>query len=100
MATGQNAFTWTNYGPVSTYDAKNGGYQLVGNGYATPQYRSDPVSQTRVIGISPAQVYKTAFGTVTANSIVEIVPTGLSTPGFTQRYLCDSTEAALNALRT
>jgi hypothetical protein len=100
MATGQSSFSFTAYGEVSTYDGKNGGFQLVGNGYANPSYQSLPVAGTRVIGISPGQVYGTAFGSVTANSIVEIIPPALQPLGFTKKYLCDSTEAQLAALRT
>ena len=95
-----NAFSFTAYAEVQTYDGKNGGWQISGNGYPNPVYRSDPVVGTRVIGISPAQVVQTAFGTVTANSIIEIFPTGLSTPGFTRKYLCDATEATLQTART
>lgn len=95
-----NAFSFTGYAEVTTFDAKNGGWQINGNGYAGPVYQSLPVAGTRVIGISPAQVVATAFGSVTANSIVEILPTGLGVPGFTRKYLCDATEAALNTART
>lgn len=95
-----NSFIATLYGEVTTYDAKNGFWQLSGNGYPSPVYRSFPVVDTQVIGISPAQVVQTAFGTVTANSIIEIFPTGLATPGFTRKYLCDATVATLNTART
>jgi len=100
MATGQSSFSFTAYGEVSTYDGKNGGWQLVGNGYTAASYQSWPVAGTRVIGISPGVVFNTGFGTVTANSIVEILPPALQPIGFTKKYLCDSTEAQLAALRT
>ena len=95
-----NAFLATLYAEVQTFDAKNGGWVIYGNGYAQPVYRSFPVAEVQVIGISPAQVVATAFGNVTANSIIEIFPTGLSTPGFTKKYLCDATVATLNTART
>lgn len=100
MATGQSSFSFTGYGEISTYDPKNGGYQLVGNGYANPSYQSLPVAGTRVIGISPGVVFGTAWGNVTANSIIEIIPPALQPIGFSKKYLCDSTEAQLAALRT
>jgi hypothetical protein len=100
MATGQSSFSFTGYGEVSTFDGKNGGWQLVGNGYANPSYQSLPVAGTRVVGISPGVVFGTAFGQVTANSIVEIIPPALQPIGFSKKYLCDSTEAQLAALRT
>jgi hypothetical protein len=100
MATGQNAFTYTAYGEVSTFDALNGGWQLIGNGYASAAYRSDPVGNTRVINVSPGVAITTKFGAVTYNSIVEVIPTGLALPSVTRKYICDSTQASLNALRT
>jgi hypothetical protein len=100
MATGQNAFIATLYGEVTSYDKLNGGYQLAGNGYAQPVYRSFPVELTQVVAITPAQVYATAFGSVTANSVIEVFPQGLGIPGFSRKYLCDATIATLNGLRT
>lgn len=93
------AFSFTAYAEVQTYDAKNNGWQTYGNGYSGPAYRSEPVVATRVIGISPAQVVVTAWGSVTANSVVEIIPAGLALPGFSRKFLCDQTEAQLNTAR-
>jgi len=93
------AFSATLYGEVSTYDALNGGYQLIGNGYNGPTYRSFPTAGTQVIGISPGVVFQTKFGTVTANSIIEIIPPALQPLGFSKKYLCDATEATLNTAR-
>lgn len=95
-----NAFLGTRYGEVSTYDAKNGGWQLMGNGYSGPVYDSWPVVGTHIIGVSPAQTVITAFGSVTVNSIIEVFPMGLTVPGFTKKYISDATVSALNTLRT
>lgn len=89
MATGQNAFAFTSYGetqspgpnPTSIY------------AYSQASYKSLSVAGTQVIGINP-----TAVGNATCNSIVLVLPTGLNVHG--KAYLSDSTEAALNALRT
>lgn len=95
-----NQFSFTSYAEVQTYDAKAGGPQIYGNGFSGPVYKSFPVVGTSVTGLSPAVVITTAWGQVTANSIVEIFPTGLATPGFTKKYLCDATEATLATART
>jgi len=95
-----NAFLGTRYGEVSTFDSKNGGWQLLGNGYPGPVYDSWPVVGTRVIGVSPAQVVQTLFGNVTVNSIIEVFPMGLTVPGFSKKYICDATVATLNTART
>lgn len=100
MATGQNSFTFTNYGEVAVVDNLTGGIQLYGNGYASPSYESLPVSITKVTGISPAQVIGTKWGSVTVNSLVEVYPMGLALPAKPKRYICDATEATLAALRT
>jgi len=100
MATGQNSFSFTNYGQVAVVDNLTGGIQLYGNGYKNPSYESLPVAGTKVTGISPAQVIGTAWGPVTVNSLVEVYPTGLALPAKPLRYICDSTEAQLAALRT
>lgn len=95
-----NQFAATRYGEVTTFDGKNGGWQLQGNGYAGPVYDSWPVVGTRVIGVSPAQTITTLFGTVTVNSIIEVFPMGLTVPGFTKKYICDATVATLATART
>lgn len=99
MATGQNAFQVTLYGEVAYEDNLNGGFNLYGNGYSGPKYRSLPVQGTNVLGI-PYTVYQTAWGTVYAQSIIEVYPMGLQIPAKPKRYISDSTEAALHALRT
>lgn len=95
-----NQFSFTSYAEVQTYDTKNGGPVIYGNGYSGPVYKSLPVVGTVVTGLSPAVVVTTQWGSVTANSIVEILPGGLATPGFTRKYLCDATEATLATART
>jgi len=90
-----NAFSFTGYALASTYDAKNGGYQIASL-FSGPVYYNLPVVGTSVKGI-PAQVLKTG---ITANAIVEILPNGLVTPGFTTKILTDSTVAALATART
>lgn len=96
---GQQAYLATLYAEVQTFDAKAGGWQIYGNGYNNPVYRSFPTTDTQVIGISPAQVVQTAWGSVTANSVIEIFPLGLSVPGFSKKFLCDATVSTLNGLR-
>ena len=79
---------YTAYGEASVYDAKNGGWG--GFAYSTAVYRSDPSSETRFIGISPA----ITIGTFTINAIVEVLPSGLRI--HSRKYFTDSTLAALN----
>ena len=100
MATGQNSFSFTNYGEVAVVDNLTGGISLYGNGNSNPIYESLPVAGTKVTGVSPAQVIGTKWGQVTVNSMVEVYPTGLVLPAKVRRYICDSTEAQLAALRT
>ena len=95
-----SAWANTKYGEVATFDALNGGFQLKGNGYKTPQYDSDPVVNTRVLGVSPAQTITTAFGSVTVNSIIEVYPLGIQIPSFVRRYISDITVSAANTART
>lgn len=99
MATGQSAFLCTLYGEVAYVDNLNGGIGLDGNGYSGPDYQSLPVQSTKVSTI-PYQIFQTRWGTVYANSMVEVFPMGLQIPAKSKRYICDSTVAALNALRT
>lgn len=99
MATGQNAFAATLYGEVAYVDNKNGGIFLYGNGYSGPDFESLPVQSTKVSSV-PYQIMQTAWGTVYVNSLVEVFPMGLQIPAKSKRYICDSTVAALNALRT
>jgi hypothetical protein len=93
MATGQNHFSFTAYGKVSTYDALNGGWQVMGNGFSGPRYLSAASAGCNFIGLSPT----VTVGNVVCNAIVEILPTGLALPSFTIKYLTDSTLAALQA---
>jgi len=95
-----NAFLVTLYAEVQSIDRLNGGVQIYGNGYSGPAYRSLPVVNTQVTAISPAQTVVTQWGSVTANSIVEILPMGLAVPGFTRKFLCDATVSTLNTART
>src|ERR1700743_3191737 len=93
------SFLCTLYGQVSYTDNLNGGIGIYGNGFNGPSYQSLTVAGTKVTGISPAQVIQTKFGTVTVNSLVEVLPTGLTIPAKPVRYICDATVAALNTLR-
>src|ERR1700743_1671714 len=96
-----SSFSFTTYGKVATYDAKNGGWQLLGNGYGAPSYQNLPVAGTKVVAVSPAVVMTTAFGSVTVNSIVEIYPTGLKIPATTpERFVCSDLFSALVTART
>ena len=95
---GNNSFSATLYGEASSYDGKNGGW-LVANQYPGPVYESFPVVGTRVIGISPAQTLTSGASTITVNSIIEILPTGLATQGWTKQYFCDATVATLQTAR-
>lgn len=95
---GNSSFSYTPYAKASTYDAKNGGYQIYGNGYAQPDFRNDAVAGTRIKAVSPAQIINTAFGAVTINSVVEVLPTGLTLDSTV--YLCSETFAALVTART
>jgi|ERR1700748_574984 len=96
-----SAFSFTAYGQVGVFDAKNGGYQLKGNGFANPSYQNLAVAGTRVIALSPAVVFGTAFGPVTANSIVEVYPTGLFLPATSPtRYICSDLFSTLVSART
>ena len=94
-----NAWAVTLYGEILVIDNKNGGIQLRGNGYSGPDYKSLPVVNTQCVGI-PYTIIQTAWGTVYANSIVEVYPMALQIPAKPKRYISDSTEAALHALRT
>jgi hypothetical protein len=93
-----SSFSYTPYAKAQTYDPKNGGYQIYGNGYAQPDFRNDSVSGTRIRAVSPAQIISTAFGSVTINSVVEVLPTGLTVDSTI--YLCSETFAALVTART
>src|SRR6185503_896318 len=94
-----NAFSFTAYGEATTYDAKNGGWQ-VGTQYQGASYLNFPVVGIKVTAISPAMTLKIGGSSVTINSIVEVFPTGLVTPGFTRKYLSDATIATLATART
>ena len=89
----------TRYGEIATIDNVNGGIQLYGNGYKNPSYASLPVVNTQVIGISPAQIITTQWGSVTVNSIIEVYPMGLQTPAKPKRYISDITVAAAQTAR-
>lgn len=93
-----SSFSYTPYAKAQTFDAKAGGYQIYGNGYANPDFRNDAVAGTRIRAVSPAQILQTAFGTVTINSVVEVLPTGLNQQS--TLYLCSETFAALVTART
>ena len=95
-----NQFAATTYGKVLVTDNKNGGIQLAGNGFIGPKYESFPVVGTKVIGVSPAVVMTTAFGSVTVNSIIEVYPSGLTLPAKPEQFICDATVATLATART
>lgn len=91
MATsGASAFQFTAYGEVSGQTSANPSSIY---SYTQAAYMSQSVQGTRVVGINP-----TLVGSATCNAIVEILPTGLNVHG--KKYLTDSTEAALAALRS
>lgn len=89
MATGQNAFVFTAYGETTGPGASPSSVYA----YTQASYKSLSVAGTQVIGINP-----TTVGSATCNAIVQVLPTGLNVHG--KSFLTDSTEAALNALRT
>lgn len=89
------AFSFTSYGEIAVIDNLNGGINLYGNGYRQANYENLPVAGTGIRAISPAQVFQTPFGTVTANSIIEVYPTGLALPAKTRRFICDTLAATL-----
>jgi hypothetical protein len=95
---GQNAFLATLYGEVAYVDNLNGGIGLYGNGYSGPDYRSLPVQSTQVSSI-PYTAFQTKWGTVYAQSLIEVYPMGLQIPAKSKRYICDSSVATLNGLR-
>lgn len=88
MATGLTGFPFTAYG--ETTDGKNPAAAVYA--YSQASYKSFPVAGTTVTGINPVTV-----GAATCNAIVEVLPTGLNVHG--KKYLTDSTEAQLAALR-
>jgi len=91
MATsGASAFQFTAYGETTAAVSPN---PTSIYSYTQASYQSQSVQGTRVIGINP-----TIVGSATCNSIVEILPTGLNVHG--KKYLSDSTEAQLAALRS
>jgi len=95
-----SSFSFAAYGIVSVYDAKNGGYQLKGNGFGAASYQNAAVVSSKVIALSPAVTFQTLLGTVTANSIVEVYPQGLSIPATPTRYICSDLFSALVTART
>lgn len=99
MATGQSAYLATLYGEVQYIDPKSGNIFLYGNGYANPIQDSLPVQATKITPVI-YQLIQTAWGGVYVNTLVEVFPMGLQLPAKSKRYICDSTVAALNTLRT
>jgi hypothetical protein len=95
---GQNAFLATLYGQVAYVDNLTGGIGLYGNGYSGPVYESLPVAGTKVSSI-PYTIFQTKFGTVYANSLIEVFPMGLQIPAKSKVYICDSTVTTLNTNR-
>lgn len=90
-----NSFvTATIYGTAQAFDAINGGWQ-VGALYRGPSYQAFPKNGVKFFTISPSFAVTNAIGvSVTLNSIIEILPTGLGiTSGIPQplRLLSDST---------
>jgi len=94
-----NAWAVTLYGEILVVDNKNGGIQLRGNGFSGPDYRSLPVATTQVKSM-PYTAFQTAWGTVYAQSIVEVYPMGLQIPAAPKQYISDITVAAANTART
>lgn len=94
-----NAWQVTLYGEVAFVDNLNGGIGLYGNGFTGPSYQSLPVAGTKVSSI-PYTIFQTKWGTVYANSLVEVYPMGLQIPATPKRYISDITVAAANTART
>ena len=97
MATFSNFFTATIYGIAGAYDALNSQWQTPAL-YRNPSYQAFPKNGVKLFTLSPAQVVTNQGVSVTLNSIIEIIPTGLGyasgIPG-PLRLLSDSTFANL-----
>jgi hypothetical protein len=88
-----NMISATIYGNAGAYDGLNGQWQTA-QLYRNPSYQAFPKNGIRLYALSPAQVTTNAGVSVTLNSIIEILPTGLGiTSGIPQplRLLSDST---------
>lgn len=93
MPTFNSFVTATIYGVTTTYDGLNGQWQTPSL-YKNPSYQAFPKYGIRFYALSPAQTVTNQGVSVTLNSIIEILPTGLGiTSGIPQplRLLSDST---------
>ena len=86
-------FTCTLYGTPSTFDGKQGGWQIKA-AFASPAYKSFAPAGTVFSAVSPA----ITVGVASCNSIITVLPTGLSRNGQAVSYFSDSTIAQLNTL--
>lgn len=95
MATLSSFFTATIYAQQANYDAKQGGWQFPSL-FLNPSYQALPKSGFIFKTISPSQVVTNALGvSVTLNTIIEQIPSGVL-GGFTpSRFVTDSTLAQL-----
>ena len=86
-------FTATLYGTPLVFDAKNGGYQVQA-AFASPAYQSFAPSEVIFKAVTPP----VTVGVASCNSIITVLPTGLSRNGKAQSFFSDSTLAQLNTL--
>lgn len=94
MATFSSFFTCTVYSQQATFDGKQGGWQFP-SFFQSPSYRAFPKSGYNFYTISPAQTITNQGVSVTVNTIIEQIPSGVL-GGFTPaRFATDSTFAQL-----
>ncbi len=94
MATFANFFTATSYGYAQVQDNLQGGW-LINVGKGLPNYDAYPKNGIVLHTVSPAQTFNVSGGTVTINSIIEILPTGTN-----QKSIKIATDATFATLAT